>query len=109
MPRKSRKKAESPATDPTPVAELLAQSPIAEILASREAKSQIEPERPMSEPPATETELTHVQRLSQPRGLRPTPTGFKGLEGHYAAGIRLNRSLDKNVVGIQFSDDHKPS
>lgn len=50
-----------------------------------------------------------AQRVSEPRGLRPAPKGFQGLEGHYEAGIRLNRSIDKNVVGIQFADDRKPS
>lgn len=58
---------------------------------------------PESAPP-----LSHVERLSQ-RGLRPTPSGFLGMEGHYHAGIRLSRSLDKMVVSIQFADDQRPS
>lgn len=52
MPRKSRKKsqAESHVTEPTTVAAVLENSPIAQILASREAKAQVEPDHPMPEP-----------------------------------------------------------
>lgn len=141
-PRKSRKKA--PATEPKPVAEILDQSPIAQILASRDARAEIEPDQPMPEQeavaafqrqreheqavshveqlgpakPSTEAIVTealvvsqrpksgHVERLT---GLRPTPSGFVGLESFKNAGIRLSRSLDKNVVAIQFADDQKPS
>ena len=106
------------ATEPTTVAEVLDKSPVmADILAAREAKSQIEPERPMPEPPTSPTEsviesqqpkLTHVQRAAQ-TGLRPAPSGFVGLESHYNAGIRLSRSLDKRAVAIQFAEDRHPS
>ncbi|MHC5537929.1 hypothetical protein ACYOEI_06825 [Singulisphaera rosea] len=64
---------------------------------------------PDPEPELVLPEPSFVERLTQPSGLRPTPKGFRGMEGHYSAGIRLTRSDDKNVVGIQFSDEHKPS
>ena len=145
MPRKSRAK-KAPATEPTlheptPVAAVLAQSPImAEILDARDAKSRVEPEHPMpdpgaeavvafqrqherenavTEPPSRLEALgaealvesqkpkgSHTERL---KGLRPTPSGFIGLESFRNAGIRLSRSLDKQTVAIQFADDHRPS
>lgn len=53
MPRKRKKDlSETPATEPTPVSEILPQSPIAQILASHEAKAKVEPDHPMPEPPA---------------------------------------------------------
>lgn len=69
-------------------------------------KAEIETELPAE--PENNAPLSHVERLSQ-RGLRPAPTGFLGMEGHYHAGIRLSRSLDKNVVAIQFAEDQRPS
>jgi hypothetical protein len=51
MPRKSRRKEESPASEPIPLSEALAQSPIAEILASRD------PERPFAELAPPEREI----------------------------------------------------
>ncbi len=67
--------------------------------------------RPSMEAIATEALVecqkpTHVERL---KGLRPALYGFRGLEGHYAAGIRPSRSMDKQTVAIQFADDHRPS
>jgi hypothetical protein len=64
---------------------------------------------PSMEDVTTEAEpeqRSHVERLT---GLRPAPKGFLGIEGHYHAGIRLSRSLEKNVVGVQFADDQKPT
>jgi hypothetical protein len=149
MPRKKKVKApESATSEPVALSAVLEQSPVAEMIASQEAKA--EPERTtdgeeavaafkrqrerdlaVDELPPPQTEVipsgprgprisdaeptpdtearSHVQRLSEPRGLRPTPKGFRGEEGHYHAGVRLSRSLDKNVVAIQFSDDRKPT
>lgn len=150
MPRKSRKKApaESSATEPVPVFEVLQQSPIAAILADpksglvtadqlppaeqgealaafqrqREREQAVEeprhaekvgrvPAKPTLEDTVTEALVesqapSHVQRLT---GLRPTPSGFVGLESFRNAGIRLSRSLDKTIVAIQFADDWRPS
>ena len=89
--------------EPTPLAEVLEHSPVAQMISGREKVQSKELASSEEQPP------THVQRLTQPRGLRPTPSGFRGEEGHYHAGIRLSRSLDKNVVAVQFSDDWRPS
>jgi hypothetical protein len=123
MPRKSRKKVQhdTPATEPTPVAAVLEQSPIAAILADPNAGLVTADQLPIpsrSPAPAIENVVAeallesqkpkggHVDRLT---GLRPAPSGFVGLESFKNAGIRLSRSLDKNVVAIQFADDRRPS
>ena len=119
MPRKSRRvSADSPASDPIPVAEVLAASPIARIIASHEAKAQIEPEmEPGAEAVAAflrqrERELageepkSHVARL---RKMQPPPAGFLSVATHAAAGIRVNKSLDRGTVAIQFDEAWKAS
>ncbi|MFO0958237.1 MAG: hypothetical protein U0800_12560 [Isosphaeraceae bacterium] len=124
MPRKFRKQTqpESPATEPTPVAEVLAASPIAQILASREAKTKIEPDQPMPEndvseavaaflrqrerEQAVEEPVSHVARL---RKMQPAPQGFLPVATYAAAGIRVNKSFDRGTVGIQFEEARKAS
>jgi hypothetical protein len=90
--------------EPTPLGDVLANSPVAQMIANQEPASSME--EVAAEALVEIQKPTHVQRLT---GLRPAPKGFVGLEGHYAAGIRLSRSLDKNVVAIQFADDQKPT
>src|SRR4051794_18371560 len=108
MPRKSRKKAqaESPATEPTSVAAVLDQSPIGQILASHEAKAQVEPERPLPEPPAVEPERATVeseQRVptsfadavkASRAAFAPIAEGFVNVDSFPAAGLKVNRSRD---------------
>jgi hypothetical protein len=106
---------------------VLRQSPIARILAARETKSRIEPERPMPEPdtdgseaalafkrqrereqavvdPATLSHpatLTHAARV---RRMQPAPEGFIPVKDYPAAGMRVTKSLDRKTVAIQFDN-----
>jgi hypothetical protein len=75
MPRKSRRKSlpESPASDPVPVAEVLADSPIAQILAAREAKAKIEPEQPMPENDGSEAVATFLRQREREQEVTELP------------------------------------
>jgi hypothetical protein len=74
MPRKSRRKSvESPATEPTPVAAVLEQSPIAQIIASREAKAETEPERPMPEPSEADAVAAFQRQREQEQAVTEPP------------------------------------
>ena len=93
--------------EPRQLGDVLGRSPaVAAILASREPEPTTSMENVTAEALAESQKPTHVQRLT---GLRPAPKGFVGLEGHYNAGIRLTRSLDKRTVAVQFADDWRPS
>lgn len=113
MPRKSRKKAqaESPSTEPTPVAEILEQSPaLAAILASREAKASVEPETPMPVPETGQQPGAHSAAVlsSRPHFL-PVPANFKDVFGNPIAGIRVNKSFDRRFAAIQFAENRLPT
>ncbi|MBO5686558.1 MAG: hypothetical protein J6R73_08250, partial [Alistipes sp.] len=55
-------------------------------------------------------ELTHLERLAgHSAGMRPVPSGFQNLDSFPAAGMRVNRSLDRKVVAIQFAEDQRAS
>jgi hypothetical protein len=41
--------------------------------------------------------------------MLPVPEGFKNLDSYPAAGMRVNRSLDRKAVAIQFSEDWRAS
>lgn len=70
MPRKSRRKsADSPASDPIPVADILAASPIAQILASREAKTKIEPDQPMPENDGSEAVAAFLRQREREQAV----------------------------------------
>jgi hypothetical protein len=131
MPREKRAKSiHTPATDPTPIAAVLEQSPAMEVIrASREAKPQEDPERPMPAEaaiaafqkrrdreqavagrPGPVQPRSHVERLvGQTTGMRPVPSGFKDLFSFPAAGIRVNRPLDRKVLAIQCAEDRRAS
>lgn len=125
MPRKSRNQArlDSPSSDPVTVADVLQQSPIAQILASREAKAKIEPDRPMPEPDsepdvvaafrrqrereqAVTEPTSHVARV---RKMQPAPQGFISVASYPTAGIRVNKSFDRGTAAIQFDESRRAS
>jgi hypothetical protein len=120
----------TPATDPTPIAAVPEQSPAMEVLrARREAKPQEDPERPMPAEaaiaafqkrrdreqsvagrPVPVQPRSHVEPLvGQTTGMRPVPSGFKDLFSFPAAGIRVNRPLDRKVLAIQCAEDRRAS
>lgn len=74
MPRKSRRKpVESPAAEPTPVAAVLEQSPIAQILASRDARAEIEPDQPMPEPHSEEAVAAFQRQREREQAVAVPP------------------------------------
>jgi len=87
MPRRKTKSKEvsthETATEPTPVAEVLDRSPaVAAILDAREAKSQIEPERAVSEPDEAVAAFTRQREREQavgPARYRKTPDFLGGV------------------------------
>lgn len=81
----------------------------AEAVIEQQVEPQFSPGESIPPEVLDEPEITHVERLEQPKGLRPVPTGFKGNEGWRDVGIRLSQSLNKNVVAIQFAEDRRPS
>src|SRR5690242_3927488 len=101
MPRKRKKQPESHVTEPTPVAEILEQSPaVAAILGSREGKAAVEPDAPMPEPqPGAHAAAVLAGRPE----FRPVPANFKDVFGNPIAGIRVNKSFDKRIAAIQFA------
>ncbi|WP_152051771.1 hypothetical protein [Tautonia marina] len=113
MPRKSRaKKAqpESPATEPTPIAAVLEESPAMEaIRASREAKERIEQEYPLPDPalqlPAPEPKQAEPQAPAKPRWT----DRFKSMRSYPQEGVRMVESLDHSRVGIAFDNDKPPT
>jgi hypothetical protein len=117
---------DSPSNAPVAVADVLRKSPIAQILASREAKSNIEPERAMPEPDTDGSEaalafkrqrereqavsdpskVSHAARMHR---MQPPPEGFMPVATFAAAGIRVNKSLDRGTAAIQFDEARRPS
>src|SRR5262245_14735471 len=103
---RSRKKAkaETPAELPAPEPVALAE-PLGQIMASREAKASVEPEAPQQRPePGSHAAAVLASRPA----FRPVPSGFKNVDSYPAAGLKVNRSLDKTVVAIQFAEDRLP-
>jgi hypothetical protein len=85
------------------------------IRASREANDRIEQEYPLPDPsrqlPAPEAPqeepqagASHVARL---RRLQPAPKGFLSVASYTAAGIRVNKSLDRKNPAIQCDEDRR--
>ena len=126
MPRRSRNRAhaDTPGSDPVPVSDVLRESPIAKILADREAKSRIEPDRTMPEPDGSEaveaflrqrereqavTDPAEVSYVARVRRMQPTPPGFLAVKDYPTVGIRVSKSLDRGTVGVQFDEARRAS
>jgi hypothetical protein len=120
MPRKSRRKSqpESPASDPAPVAEVLADSPIAQILASREAKAAIDPERPMPENDGSEAVAAFLRQQEREQAMAEPPKPeqpvrrqktwgetVRGWTSHGETGVRHVSTTSPDMVGIAFPKD----
>lgn len=77
MPSKKRPKPQATPTEPTIVAAVLEQSPIAQLLASREAKAQVEPERPMPDPDTdgSEAAMAFKRQREREQAVTEMPTG----------------------------------
>jgi hypothetical protein len=109
MPRKSRKK-DTPATEPTTVAAVLEKSPIAQILASRDARAEIEPDQPMAEQQALAafqrqrereqavTEPLKVERKQKTWGETVRPWTTHGRD----TGVHHVTTTSPDMVGIRF-------
>ncbi len=131
MPRARKKPAqEAPATEPTPLAEVLQTLPVSKMLKqaaaehelsdsaalklleeSRLRKSLIDPERPM---PVPEEPGKHVAAvLARRPNFLPVPTGYKNVDRYESAGIRVNRGIEpenRHLAAIQFAEgEHVPT
>lgn len=52
----------------------------------------------------------HAEALSTDRpNFTPVPEGWRNIARHDTAGIRVNRSDDRNAVALQFADDRRPN
>lgn len=123
MPRKPRRKAqtESLATGPEPISDTL------EKLAEKhglKAAAELPRQLPPPELPAQDTDVAssaqppesaaepgpHVANvLSRRPQFRPVPEGFHNVSRHEAAGIRVNKDLDRGIVALQFAEDRLPT
>lgn len=125
MPRKRRVK-DSPATDLPTAAEILSHSPVAQLIEAHEAKTRVEPEHQLPEPPTPEQEaLAAFQRQREreqavteppsPERARPQPPTrwadtVRGLTSHgkdtgvhhIMAKIPIGDLGVMDVVGIKF-------
>ena len=97
--RRSAAKETIESREPTPVAAVLEQSPIAAIIADHEAKAKPEGL------PASFAEAVKASKSA----FGPIPDGFVNVDSHPAAGIKVNRSLDRKVSALQFAEDRLPT
>lgn len=123
MPRKKKSKPatsaaiELPTAEPQTVAAVLEKSPIAAIIAEHEAKPdphaeavasfqrQREREQAVTEPERrVPTSFADAVRASR-SAFAPVPEGFVNVDSYPAAGLKVNRSLDRKVAAIQFAED----
>ncbi len=135
MPRRKKALPNSPATEPTTVAAALEHSPIAQIIASHEAKAQVEPERPMTEPDqavaAFQRQRERDQAVTQPHSngtsshaakilaerpaFRQVQEEYFRVSSHEREGIRVFKNTIMKggqkigVAGIQFAENRQPT
>lgn len=116
MPRKSRRKsADSPASDPVPVSDVLAASPIAQIIAARKAKAQVEPERPMPENDGSEAVAAFLRQREREQAVEEPPKPEQPVRqqmtwgetvrpwtSHGETGVRHVSTTSPDMVGIRF-------
>src|SRR5689334_19155231 len=120
MPRKSRRKTvESPATEPMPVAAVLEQSPIAEILASRDARAEIEPDQPMPMPPGEEAVAAFQRQREREQAVADPPKAEEPVRRQKTwgetvrpwtthgrdTGVHHVTTTSPDMVGIAFPKD----
>lgn len=127
MPRKSRakKQSESPAglsaAEPVTVAEVLAESPIKALIDAQEAKSRVEPERPMPEPDGSEAvaaferQRKREQAVKEPAAETPSKPRVKTWRETVrpwesfgrGEGVSHVTTTSPDMVGIRFSENKK--
>ena len=128
-PRKSRKKSqpETPATEPTPVAQVLEQSRIAEILASSTLENpatsppekpslpDTDPDMPILEPLSNGKPSHAAKILAERPAFRQVPEEYFRVASHEREGIRVFKNTvmqggqKVGVSGIQFADNRPPT
>lgn len=124
MPSGKRKEAKTPTftgDEPQPISESLdtiakrhGLKPASQALRQLDAPVMDEPSNIQQEPatpPAPQPEPeSHAETVRDGRpAFAPVATGFMNVATHTAAGIKVNKSHDKQTVSLQFSDDRLPT
>jgi hypothetical protein len=53
--------------------------------------------------------VRHADRFTRKPAMQPVPVGFIDTYVNSAAGIRVNKSMERDIVAIQFDNDRPPT